>query len=96
MIDSYLNQSATLKRPTAMTAGGEQTFSTEFIKCRFEHHHRLIVNAKGEQVVSEARIFTRTEVRIGDVIAYNGRDWPVMQIAEQYALAGVSHYEVWL
>lgn len=96
MIEGYLHQTATLKRPTALAADGSRTYTSVSITCRMEPRMRLMTNQKGEQVTSSARLFTIEEVRIGDVIEYDGRDWPVIAAHEQWGMDTVSHWEVYL
>ena len=96
MIGAYLQQTAMLRRPTGLAADGSRTYTSTSILCRFEPRTRLITNQKGEQVTSSARLFTVEEVRIGDLIVHNGREWPVISASEQWTLDAVSHYEVYL
>jgi len=96
VISQYLNDTAVLKRSTAVAADGSHTYTTTTIPCRFEPKNRWLQTKIGELVTSTARIFTTSEVLISDVIAYGGRDWQVRAVYARRGLSEISHYEVYL
>jgi len=65
------------------------------IASRVEFKRRLIRNEKGEQVVSEATIFTAVRVDTGDTLTIDGRDWVVISSYPHSGLSGMLlYYEV--
>lgn len=97
MIADYLNQTITLKTKSSVNTYNESTFTTSSIKARFEYRRRLIRNSLGEQVISEATVFSLTEIKPDDTITYDGIDWVVLRVSKEVDLFGdVSHYEVML
>ena len=89
MIENYLNQTATWKQKTGNNEYGEPVFQADqIISVRWEEKRRLARDQYGNQVVSEARVFCRETVAPGDVLNYNGRDWPVITVSEVPLLNG--------
>ena len=68
MINSYTNQTLTLKRPSTPNEYNEATYSSISIKGRLENGYKLIRNKQGEETVSSARVFTKTLVQVDDMI----------------------------
>jgi hypothetical protein len=94
-ISAYTNQAATLKRPSAYTSAGGATTASSSIRVRFEPYTRQMTDVGGEVFTSQARIFTASEVRVGDTITYATREWPVRNVKMQPGLDGTAdHYEV--
>jgi len=89
VIRGYLNQSAKWKK--LVSEGGyppqPQEPGTE-IKVRWEAKRRLVRNAQGQEVVSEARVFCLESIQPGDVLEYGDRDWPVIAVSEAVGLDG--------
>lgn len=48
------------------------------IRVRMEYGRRLVRDARGEALLSEMSFLTRAPVGPGDIIVYDGREWPVM------------------
>lgn len=92
MIDGSLNQTAVWKRVTGKNEYGEPITVDADIKVRWEGKRRLVRNKKGEEVVSEARVFCRENVQPGDLLKYGGREWPVISISETPGLDGTVLY----
>lgn len=93
MIEDYLKQTATWKK--IVSVGGYPPTPQEpgtSIKARWEEKRRLVRNAKGQEVVSEARAFCLEAVQPGDVLNYNGRDWIVIAVSEAVDLGGTIRY----
>ena len=50
---------------------------------------------EGREVVSEARVFCMGAIKPGDLLEYNGREWPVIAVSTVPGLDGKeSHREV--
>lgn len=94
MIEAYLNQNITLKSVTSVNEYNEPVFTTSTIKARFEYDRTMVKNEKGEEVVSEAMLFTTNTIKADDVISYDGKDFPIISVANIVGLEGnLSHYE---
>ena len=89
MIRGYLNQNARWKKLISEDGYPPQPEEpgTE-IKVRWEGKRRLVRNAQGVEVVSEARVFCVEDIKPGDVLEYGGRDWPVIAVSEAVGLDG--------
>ena len=89
MITGYLNQIARWKK--MVSEGGyppqPQEPGTE-IKVRWEAKRRLVRDAQGQEVVSEARVFCLADIQPGDVLEHGDRDWPVIAVSEAVGLDG--------
>lgn len=95
MIGTYLKQRGTLKRRTGVASDGTPAYTTVPIKCLFEWGARIAVGPKGQTVTASGRVFTATEVNVGDAIYHEGRNWPVIAAYARIGLSGnVDHYEV--
>lgn len=94
MITDYLNQTASWQAKTANNSYGEPTYSTATtIKCRWEDKRKLIRNAQGVEIVSNATAYCVENVGENDLLA--GR--VVLMVADQPWLDGsISHREVYL
>lgn len=80
MIEDYANQTITWKRRTGQNAYNEPTFAPDAsIKVRWEDKRRLVRSFTGEEVISEATIYTESLVEPNDVlIDPDGREWTVI------------------
>jgi len=95
MIQDYLNQIATWKRVIGQNMYGEPEFDTKEIKVRWEGKRRLVRDNEGREVVSEARVFCMGAIKPGDLLEYNGREWPVIAVSTVPGLDGKeAHREV--
>ena len=89
MIEGTLNQTATWKRKTGNDGYGQPVFALPTtIKVRWEGKRRLVRDAQGNQVVSEARVYCIDGVSTGDVLTYGGRDWIAIAVSEVPDLNG--------
>lgn len=69
MIADYCNQEATWKHKIGTNEYTEAEYAEPVnIKCRKEQKTRLILNPKGEQVLSDTRLYTVTPVKVDDLI----------------------------
>ena len=97
MIDLYLNQTVTLKSKSSVNAYNESTYTSSTIKARFEYKRKMVRNRQGEEVISEASVYTTTQVKPDDVINFDSVDWQVITVENCVDLNGnVNHYEVML
>ena len=95
MIEGYLNQRAVWKRVTGLNEYGEPVTKQKTIKVRWEGKRRLVRDNEGREVVSEARVFCKVAIKPGDLLEYNGREWPVIAVSSVPDLDGnESHKEV--
>ena len=95
MLTAYNNQSITLKTRSSVNSYNEATFSSSTIKGRFEYNSKYVRNATGEEIHSNATLYTESAVANGDVITYDGRDWPVITIIRNFNFDGsIEFYEV--
>ncbi len=88
VIGGYLNQVANWKQMISEDGYPPQPGAPTEIACRWEAKRRLVRNAQGVEVVSEARVFCVANVQPGDVLEYGGRDWPVIAVSEAVGLNG--------
>ncbi|BBN97500.1 hypothetical protein [Sporolactobacillus terrae] len=94
MIESYLNQDAVLYRRTGVNQYNEPEYEQIPIKCRYEYTNRLVRDAQGEQVPSDARFFTTEPVKPGDRIVIGEEDRMVITAGGQPDLSGgIEFYE---
>ncbi len=95
MIKGYLNQTAIWHYVTGQNEYGEPSTSSKSIKVRWEGKRRLVRDNEGREVVSEARVFCMGAIKPGDLLEYNGREWPVIAVSSVPDLDGnESHKEV--
>jgi hypothetical protein len=95
MIKDYLNQTAIWHYVTGQNEYGEPQTSSKTIKVRWEGKRRLVRDNEGREVVSEARVFCMGAIKPGDLLEYNGREWPVIAVSIIPGLDGnESHREV--
>lgn len=65
------------------------------IKGRLEWQRKKILNDRGEEAISEAALYTPTRLKPGDLVAADGREWPVVAVTERKGLyGGTDHWEV--
>ena len=92
----FLNQDAIWLKHTGTSDYGEPTFSEIAIKVRWEGSRRLVRNEKGEEVVSEARVFaldpiTKTKQR-QDRLKIDGEEFPIISVATHPDRRGRIHH----
>jgi len=89
VIGDYCNQSVTWRHVTSRDEFSDPSYAADQpIKVRWEAKRRLVRDGKGDQVVSEARVFTDAAVEPGDVLVYGGREWPVIAVGQATGLDG--------
>lgn len=77
MLIDYCNQTLTRKIISSRDENNDITYTTSTIQARFEYNKRLFRNEKGEELMSNAIIYSTTEINDGDVITYDSEDWVV-------------------
>ena len=92
MISGYLNQTATWHYITGQNKYGEPTTSSKTINVRWEGKRRLVRDNEGREVVSEARVFCMGAIKPGDLLEYNGREWPVIAVSCVPGLDGAENH----
>lgn len=95
MITSYLNQTVSYQAQSGKDEYNQSTFSSAVdILAKYEYSRRRIFNRKGEEVISEAVCFTKVEIKPGDLITFDGINWPVIFVSVERDLGGrVVYYE---
>ena len=96
VIENYLNETTIWKRVTGLNEYGEPVTESKEIKIvPWEGGHKLVRDAQGREVVSVARTKCVEPVQVGDLLQYEGRDWPVLASNSYSFFNGVrSHREV--
>jgi len=94
MIGTYTNQLVIWKHGITISDTNEKTFSsTDTIKGRVKLGYKLVINSKGEEVVSIAKLLTESAVGVNDEI--NGQ--VVVNVNPLVDLDGTTQfYEVYL
>lgn len=91
MLANYANQTMSVKRVTGRSLSGDATFETfENVACRFESDRRLTRNQTGQEVVSEATVFTEFDVHADDRIVFDGREYPIVNVLKAPDLSGAT------
>lgn len=63
--------------------------------CRFEYRRQEILDKNGNKIISEARLFTDTELKPLDVVIFAGQKWIAKSSAPKCDFSGkVDHWEV--
>ena len=75
---------------------GDPVFSpAATVKCRVEYARANIINAAGEEVVSEIRLYSSAGIPPGSRVTLGGRRWFIQSTAAMMGLSGtVDHYEM--
>lgn len=97
MLESYANQNITLKTKGAVDAFNQATFATSTIQGRLQYKRTMVRDSQGQNVQSEAQVFTMSAVALDDLITVDGVDYPVITVEKTVGLDGdVIWYEVYL
>lgn len=89
-----MNQSATWKRFLG-NDGDDNVYSEAPIICRIEQKTRMVKLLNGDTLESVGMLWCVEAARPGDIIRYQGRDFPVGGIVSQATdLDGVVHWRV--
>ena len=95
MISSYLNQTVSHQAQSGKDEYNQSIFLTAVdIPAKYEYSRKEVLNREGERVISESVCFAAVEVKAGDIITFDGIDWPVIVATPERGLGGeVNHYE---
>ena len=95
MIGAYLHDSIGLKTITRDPVYHEPTYATVTIMGRVERKSRQVINIKGEQVVSAARVYLPTSVTPTHetLIVFDGADHSIVAISPIKSFSRQSHWE---
>jgi hypothetical protein len=94
VIDAYLNQTVIWKQKVDTNTYAEPVFAPDQpIRVRWEPRNRLIsdrraIGGEVRQVTSQARVYCREDVKLGDHLVFNGAEWPVLSVDPQPGLFG--------
>ncbi len=80
MLSLYLNQDVTWKTRSSVDEYNQPTFSSSTIKGRFIYKRQMIRTTTGEEIQSNAILYTESAVEEGDVIVADSKDWRVRDV----------------
>ena len=92
MLSNYVNQNVTLKTRTGQNEYNEPTYTTSTIKGRFIYKRELFRLENGEEVLSNAILYTMATVSEGDVIVSDSKDWIVRSVYPAVKLNGIQGF----
>jgi len=90
MLDVYLNQTVTRKTRASVNAYNEPTYTSSSIKARFIYKRSLTRLATGEEITSNAIIYTLTAIEEGDTITADSKDWVIRFVYPWKNLSGTT------
>lgn len=92
-LNLFLNESIVWKPKTGTSFNGMPTLGEpETILARTYRKNEIIKDNMGKEVVSNARIYTKSEVKVGDYITIDSKDTEVIAVAPQPDLDGAEIY----
>ncbi len=91
-------QTALLSRSNGTNVYGDVQYSVpEEIACRFEYKRQEVIGKDGVKAISEAVLYTETEIKPLDKVDFDGRAWIASTVAAIRTLSGdIDHWEVTL
>ena len=92
MLSQYVNQSVTLKTRTGQNEYNEPTYSSSTIKGRFIYKRELFRLENGEEVLSNAILYTMATVSEGDTVTADSKDWVVRTVYPHMKLNGIKGF----
>jgi len=92
MLSNYVNQNVTLKTRTGQNEYNEPTYTTSTIKGRFIYKRELFRLENGEEVLSNAILYTMATVSEGDNITSDSKDWVVRSVYPGVKLNGIKGF----
>lgn len=97
-MEHLLNQTVILKPKQGQSGYGTPIYSDGYpVAVRWEDSIQIIKNKEGEEVVSNAKIFTLTPMKIDDILVYNEIEWPIIKVASIPGMDGsIHHWEVYV
>lgn len=84
----YLNQTVTKKSVASVNSYNEKTYSSTSIKARFIYKRQIIRKPMGEEITTDAIVYTKIALVEGDVITYDSKDWIVKFVYPHIELDG--------
>ncbi len=95
-MNKFLNQTAKLYSNSGWDAyGNPKPDSVKDIKVRWQESRRLILDKEGREIISEIKVFTLANVKVDDVLEFDGKKHIVLASSKKFTLQGeVSHLEV--
>lgn len=101
MFNHLMQEDIPTRRLTGTSPTGTKTYDPPkgqdpaLIKGRLEWRRSKILNDRGEEALSEAVLYTPVRLKPGDLVAADGKEWPVKSVAERKGLYGLrDHWEV--
>jgi hypothetical protein len=91
MIESYLNQSGTLKSKTGFSLEGKPTLSTgTVVACRFQHKTKTLRNDQGVEYTIDAELWLKPDqaVALEDVFVFESVNYKISKIDDKRNLSG--------
>lgn len=98
-IAQHLTQSVTLYNRASKNEFNEASFgSGSTVKCRFQERYKLIEDANGEQIETDASAWFKKDTTIDkhDKITYRSKDWEVVQVFNRQGREDIHHIQVFL
>lgn len=92
MLSNYVNQSVTLKTRTGQNEYNEPTYTSSTIKGRFIYKRELFRLENGEEVLSNAILYTMSTVSEGDNITADSKNWVVRSVYPAVKLNGTQGF----
>jgi hypothetical protein len=93
MISEYVNQSVTLKaKSSTPNQYNEYTYTSSTIKGRFIYKRELFRLENGEEILSNAILYTMATVSEGDKITADSKDWVVRRVYPAVKLNGIEGF----
>lgn len=96
LLNAYANQAFAWKKRIGEKDNGFAIFDDPIpIYARIDYTRRLVRSVTGEEIVSEAMVFTNFPVGLGDELIIADQDCPVIVAAPITGLGGeILHYEI--
>jgi hypothetical protein len=94
MINTYLNQTVTIRKKLGQDEYNEVVDSTYYtditVKARFEFGDKITRDTNGQEIIADATLFTTTELNVDDIVIYDGKEFPVVKVFEHPQLNGIN------
>ena len=69
--------------------GRRTTISEDEIDCRIEYNDSIVIGPQGEEFASSGRIFCEADMKCGDLLGIEGRDFSIIKINPSFSFDGV-------